>query len=85
MAQSAFEKKLAKAKKSMNKVARPMARKAGKATTGVGKVVSMAGYKGVGRKTSNVGRAVTKASRVKDLRSAKKAIDAAIKAGGKKK
>ena len=41
--------------------------------------------KGVGRKTSNVGRAVTKASRVKDLRSAKKAIDAAIKAGGKKK
>ena len=42
------------------------------------------GYKGVGRKTSNAGRAAVKASKVKDLKSAQSATNAALKASGKK-
>ena len=64
---SSFDKKLAKAKTKMKKVVKPTVRKAGKATVGAGKLITAAGYKGVGRKTSNAGRAAVKASKVKDL------------------
>jgi len=69
-----------KAKKAINKVARPVARKASKATIGTGKIVSELGFKGTGRKISQHGRAGLSASKVKDLKSAKKAIDMALKA-----
>ena len=77
---SSFDKKLAKAKTKMKKVVKPTVRKAGKATVGAGKLITAAGYKGVGRKTSNAGRAAVKASKVK---SAQSAINAALKASDK--
>ena len=81
---SSFDKKLAKAKTKMKKVVKPTVRKTGKAAVGAGKLITAAGYKGVGRKTSNAGRAAVKASKVKDLKSAQPAINAALKASGKK-
>lgn len=74
------QKAIRKAKRAINKVARPVVRKASKATIGTGKVVSELGYRGTGRKISQHGRAGLAASKVRDLKSAKKAIDVALKA-----
>jgi len=71
---------LKKAKKALNKVVKPAVRKGSKATIGAGKVVSAMGYKGTGRKISNHGRAGLAASKIRDLKSARSAIDKAIKA-----
>ena len=71
---------LKKAQKSLNKVVRPAVRKGSKALIGGGKMVGAMGGKKVGRKMSNVGRAGLAASKVKDLKSARTAIDKALKA-----
>ena len=71
---------LKKAQQKINKVARPAARKGSKATIGTGKVVSAMGYKGTGRKIQQHGRAGLAASKVRDLKSARTAIDKALKA-----
>lgn len=73
-------KAIKKAQTSINKVARPAARRGGKATVGAGKIASELGYKGTGRKMQQHGRASISASKVKDLKSARKAIDMALKA-----
>ena len=72
-----------KAQSKLNKVVRPTVRRASKATIGVGKVASMAGYRGTGRKITNIGRAGKKASQVRDLKSARTAINAALRASKK--
>ena len=59
---------------------RPVVRRGGKAAVGVGKMVSAAGYTGTGKKISQGGRVARDSSKVKDLKSAKKAIDQALKA-----
>ena len=68
----------------MKKAVKPTVRKAGKATVCASKLITAAGYKGVGRKTRNPGRAAVKASKVKYLKSTQSAINAALKASGKK-
>lgn len=76
-------KAVQKAKKAINKVSKPakkITKVGSKAAIGTGKIVSGLGYKGTGRKISQHGRAGLAASKVKDLKSARKAIDMALKA-----
>lgn len=64
-----------KAKRVVQRKARPAVRKASKALIGAGKVASSAGYKGTGRKVSRVGRAGLAASRVTNMRQGALAMD----------
>ncbi len=55
--------------------ARPAVRKASKAAIGAGKVASAFGARGAGRKITKAGRVGVAASRAKNLKGAKVAVD----------
>jgi len=58
---------------------RKAARLGSKALIGGGKLATSAGFKGAGRKATKVGRVGLAASKIKDLKTAKTAINKALK------